>query len=146
HDGGRWVAALGGAPGARHEPAATRPGVGSRLRRRGPHAPGCFGVIAGGGPAGHVQPAIAIARALAARGHPVASIELVGSERGIETRLVPARGCALPPLPGRGFERRLSLRNLRSAGSLLVACGKAWRLLGRRRPRVVLSVGGYASV
>jgi UDP-N-acetylglucosamine--N-acetylmuramyl-(pentapeptide) pyrophosphoryl-undecaprenol N-acetylglucosamine transferase len=114
--------------------------------RRGRHAQGCFALIAGGGTAGHVQPAIAIARALAARGHPVASIELVGSERGIETRLVPAAGFELTTLPGRGFERRLSLRNLRSAVSLLVACGKAWRLLGRRRPRVVLSVGGYASV
>ncbi len=114
--------------------------------RRGRHAQGCFALIAGGGTAGHVQPAIAVARALADRGHQVASIELVGSERGLETRLVPAAGFELTTLPGRGFERRLSLRNLRSAVSLLVAFGKAWRLLGRRRPQVVLSVGGYASV
>ena len=92
------------------------------------------------------SPAIAIARALADRGHPPASIELVGSERGIETRLVPAAGFELTTLPGRGFERRLSLRNVRSAFSLLVAFGRAWRLVGRRKPRVVLSVGGYASV
>jgi UDP-N-acetylglucosamine--N-acetylmuramyl-(pentapeptide) pyrophosphoryl-undecaprenol N-acetylglucosamine transferase len=114
--------------------------------RRGRHAQGCFALIAGGGTAGHVQPAIAIARALADRGHPAASIEVVGSERGIETRLVPAAGFALTTLPGRGFERRLSLRNVRSAFALLVAFGRAWRLVGRRKPRVVVSVGGYASV
>jgi undecaprenyldiphospho-muramoylpentapeptide beta-N-acetylglucosaminyltransferase len=93
-----------------------------------------------------VQPAVAIARALVDRGHPRASIELVGSERGIETRLVPAAGFELTTLPGRGFERRPSLRNVRSAFSLLVAFGRAWRLVGRRKPRVVVSVGGYASV
>jgi UDP-N-acetylglucosamine--N-acetylmuramyl-(pentapeptide) pyrophosphoryl-undecaprenol N-acetylglucosamine transferase len=114
--------------------------------RRGRHAQDCFALIAGGGTAGHVQPAIAIARALADRGHAAASIELVGSERGIETRLVPAAGFELTTLPGRGFERRLSLRNVRSALALLVAFGRAWRLVGRRRPRVVVSVGGYASV
>lgn len=114
--------------------------------RRGRHAQGCFSLIAGGGTAGHVQPAIAVARALADRGHPVGSIELVGSERGIETRLVPAAGFELTTLPGRGLERRFSLRNVRSSFSLLVAFGRAWRLVGRRKPRVVLSVGGYASV
>jgi len=114
--------------------------------RRGRHVQGCFSLIAGGGTAGHVQPAVAIARALVDRGHPPASIQLVGSERGIETRLVPAAGFELTTLPGRGFERRLSLRNVRSALSLLVAFGRAWRLVGRRKPRVVVSVGGYASV
>jgi UDP-N-acetylglucosamine--N-acetylmuramyl-(pentapeptide) pyrophosphoryl-undecaprenol N-acetylglucosamine transferase len=114
--------------------------------RRGRHVQECFSLIAGGGTAGHVQPAVAVARALVARGHPRASIELVGSERGIEARLVPAAGFELTTLPGRGFERRLSLRNVRSAFSLLVAFGRAWRLVGRRKPRVVVSVGGYASV
>jgi UDP-N-acetylglucosamine--N-acetylmuramyl-(pentapeptide) pyrophosphoryl-undecaprenol N-acetylglucosamine transferase len=114
--------------------------------RRGRHAQGCFALIAGGGTAGHVQPAIAIARALVELGHRQASIELVGSERGIETRLVPVAGFDLTVLPGRGLERKLSLRTVRSALSLLVACGRAWRLIGRRKPRVVVSVGGYASV
>jgi undecaprenyldiphospho-muramoylpentapeptide beta-N-acetylglucosaminyltransferase len=113
---------------------------------RGRHAQDCYALIAGGGTAGHVLPAIAIARALVARGHSSASIEMVGSERGIEARLVPAAGFDLTLLPGRGIERRLSLRNVRSAFSLLVACARAWRLVGRKRPRVVVSVGGYASV
>lgn len=106
----------------------------------------CNALIAGGGTAGHVQPALAIARAFVARGHPPDSVHLVGSERGIEARLVPAAGFSVTLLPGRGFERRLSMREVRSAGALLVACGRAMRLLGELRPAVVVSVGGYASV
>lgn len=113
----------------------------------GRHTKGaCYALVAGGGTAGHVQPAIAIARALVARGHRVSSIEMVGSERGIESRLVPAAGFPLTLLPGRGFERRLSLQNVRSLVALVVAFGRAWRLVRRKRPRVVVSVGGYASV
>jgi UDP-N-acetylglucosamine:LPS N-acetylglucosamine transferase len=59
---------------------------------------------------------------------------------------VPAAGFAITLLPGRGLERRLSLQNVRSLGALLRAFGQAWRLVGRRRPRGVVSVGGYASV
>jgi|SoiMethySBSTD1v2_1073268.scaffolds.fasta_scaffold02985_14 UDP-N-acetylglucosamine--N-acetylmuramyl-(pentapeptide) pyrophosphoryl-undecaprenol N-acetylglucosamine transferase len=115
-------------------------------RAAGRHARRCFALVAGGGTAGHVQPAIAIARALVDAGHPRASVELVGSERGIETRLVPEAGFELTVLPGRGIQRKLSWQNVRSLASLLVALRRAWRLVGDRRPRVVVSVGGYASV
>jgi UDP-N-acetylglucosamine--N-acetylmuramyl-(pentapeptide) pyrophosphoryl-undecaprenol N-acetylglucosamine transferase len=110
------------------------------------HARRTFALIAGGGTAGHVQPAIAIARALVERGHRRPTIELVGSERGIESRLVPEAGFELTLLPGRGLQRRVSWQNVRSLWALLVACRRAWRLVGDRRPRVVVSVGGYASV
>jgi UDP-N-acetylglucosamine--N-acetylmuramyl-(pentapeptide) pyrophosphoryl-undecaprenol N-acetylglucosamine transferase len=118
-----------------------------RHSRTGPrHTRRCFALIAGGGTAGHVQPAIAIARALVDRGHKSSAIELVGSERGIESRLVPAAGFELTVLPGRGIERKLSWQNVRSLAALVVAFHRAWRLVGARRPQVVVSVGGYASV
>ena len=106
----------------------------------------CYALVAGGGTTGHVQPALAIARALVARGHKQSSIELVGSERGIEARLVPEAGFELTLLPGRGLQRKLSWQNVRSLGALAVAFGRSWRLVGKRRPKVVVSVGGYASV
>ena len=112
----------------------------------GRHTQRCYALIAGGGTAGHVQPALAIARALVERSHPQGSVELVGSERGIEARLVPEAGFELTLLPGRGLQRKLSLQNIRSLGALVVALWRAWRLVGRRRPAVVVSVGGYASV
>ncbi len=110
------------------------------------HSRRCFALIAGGGTAGHVQPAIAIAKALVDRGHKQSSVELVGSERGIEARLVPAAGFELTLLPGRGIQRKVSWQNVKSLAALVVAFWRAWRLVGNRRPRVVVSVGGYASV
>lgn len=114
--------------------------------RRGRHARRSFALVAGGGTAGHVQPAIAIARALVAGGRRQSAVEMVGSERGIETRLVPEAGFELTVLPGRGIERKLSWQNVRSLAALLVAFRRAWRLVGDRRPQAVVSVGGYASV
>jgi UDP-N-acetylglucosamine--N-acetylmuramyl-(pentapeptide) pyrophosphoryl-undecaprenol N-acetylglucosamine transferase len=105
-----------------------------------------FAVVTGGGTAGHVLPALAIADALVARGHDRSTIHYAGSERGIETRLVPPSGLAMTLLPGRGIQRRLTAANLAAVGGLLVAFWRAVRLLGRLRPAVVVAVGGYASV
>jgi undecaprenyldiphospho-muramoylpentapeptide beta-N-acetylglucosaminyltransferase len=107
-------------------------------------------LIAGGGTAGHVVPAIAIARALVERGHPAASIQFVGSRRGIEGRLVPEAGFAVTLLQGRGLARRLTpaniVANVGAVAGLLSAIVQAIVLVARRRPSVVVSVGGYASV
>lgn len=105
-----------------------------------------FAVIAGGGTGGHVIPAIAIAQALVARGHPPETIHFVGSRRGLEARLVPAAGFGVTLLPGRGVVRRLRWQNVGALLGLLKAVGSAVVLLFRLRPAVVISVGGYASV
>lgn len=105
-----------------------------------------FAVITGGGTGGHVVPAIAIGRALVARGHEPATVIFVGSQRGIETRLVPEAGFTLTMLPGRGIQRRLTLENLPAAAGMTRAVAQATALLRRERPRVVVSVGGYASL
>jgi undecaprenyldiphospho-muramoylpentapeptide beta-N-acetylglucosaminyltransferase len=109
-------------------------------------SPSTFAIVTGGGTAGHVNPALAIADALVAAGHPRATIHYVGSERGIEARLVPPTGYAMTLLPGRGIQRKLTLANLSAVAGLLVAGVKAVRLVGRLRPKVVIAVGGYASV
>jgi undecaprenyldiphospho-muramoylpentapeptide beta-N-acetylglucosaminyltransferase len=103
-------------------------------------------VIAGGGTAGHVLPAIAVGRALVRRGHLPASIHFVGSRRGIEGGLVADAGFPITVLPGRGVARRLTLANLAAVGGLVVAIGRATVLVARERPSVVLAVGGYASL
>jgi undecaprenyldiphospho-muramoylpentapeptide beta-N-acetylglucosaminyltransferase len=105
-----------------------------------------WAVIAGGGTGGHVVPAIAIGQALVERGHPVRSIHFVGSRRGMERRMVPDAGFAITLLPGRGIARRLTLDNVAAVCGLLAAGMRALVLLGRLRPSVVITVGGYASV
>jgi UDP-N-acetylmuramate--alanine ligase len=104
-----------------------------------------WAVIAGGGTAGHVLPAVAIGQALVRRGHSRQSIHFVGSSRGMEGRLVPDAGFSITLLPGRGIARRWTVDNLVAVGGLLAATLRALLLVGRLRPSVVIAVGGYAS-
>jgi UDP-N-acetylglucosamine--N-acetylmuramyl-(pentapeptide) pyrophosphoryl-undecaprenol N-acetylglucosamine transferase len=112
------------------------------VRRRQP----VWAVIGGGGTAGHVVPAIAIGEAFVERGHPKASLLFLGSRRGMEGRMIPEAGFEVTLLPGRGLARRFALQNVAAAFGLLVAMMRAVVLVRRSRPRVVVTVGGYASV
>lgn len=110
--------------------------------------PGAFAVVTGGGTAGHVLPALAVADALVAAGHDPATIHYVGCTRGIETELLPPT-----PYPHHffdvvGFQRSLSRvrTNAEFGPKLARARAGAIRLLREIRPRVVVSVGGYASM
>lgn len=103
-------------------------------------------VIAGGGTAGHVQPALAIAEALVDAGCPREQVQFVGSKRGIETKLVPEAKFQLTVLPGRGIARRFSPANIGAVWGLFRATFSAFGLVRRFRPAVVVSVGGYAAV
>lgn len=105
-----------------------------------------WAVIAGGGTAGHVSPGLAVAEALVDRGVPRDAIEWIGSRRGLETTLVPDAGIALTALPGRGIQRRLAPANIAAVGGLLFAIARTIVGFARRRPAVVLALGGYASV
>ena len=109
-----------------------------------------YALVAGGGTAGHLQPALAIAEALVVAGHDRGTIEFVGSERGQDAQTLAGRGFPVTLLPGRGIVRSLTprdlVRNVGSAGELVVAAVRAVRLVGRARPRVVVAVGGYASL
>ena len=67
-----------------------------------------FALVAGGGTAGHLQPALAIAEALVARGHDRATIEFVGSERGQDADMLAGRGFPVTLLPGPGHRAAAS--------------------------------------
>jgi UDP-N-acetylglucosamine:LPS N-acetylglucosamine transferase len=105
-----------------------------------------YAVIAGGGTGGHVVPALAVARALVERGHAASSIHFVGSRRGVEGTLVREAGFGITLLPGRGIARRLTVANIGAVLGLAAAAVLGFVEVVRRRPAVVVSVGGYASV
>jgi UDP-N-acetylglucosamine--N-acetylmuramyl-(pentapeptide) pyrophosphoryl-undecaprenol N-acetylglucosamine transferase len=113
----------------------------------GATAPGApFAIVTGGGTSGHVLPALAVAEGLVARGHHPSTIHYWGCERGIETRLVPAT-----PFPHRffdvvGFQRSLSRRNLGFVPKMWRARREAIDAFTVDPPKVVVSVGGYASM
>jgi UDP-N-acetylglucosamine--N-acetylmuramyl-(pentapeptide) pyrophosphoryl-undecaprenol N-acetylglucosamine transferase len=105
-------------------------------------------VITGGGTGGHVFPMQAIAESLRQRGLDASEVRYVGSRRGQERTLL-VGDSALTLLPGRGIRRswRVSdlVANVGSMVGLVVAVVLAQSLIARRRPSVVVSVGGYAS-
>lgn len=103
-------------------------------------------LIAGGGTGGHVYPGLTIADALVQHGRQRSSIHWLGSRIGVETDLVPAAGYSLTTLPGRGLNgRRIDLANLKAAFGLIRAAVAGAAEVRRRRPAVVLSLGGYAA-
>lgn len=105
-----------------------------------------FAVVTGGGTAGHVLPALAVADALVAGGHDPGTIRYIGAKRGVETRLLPSTPYPHEFLDVVGLQRRIDRANLGFAPKMLRATRAATRLLRQWRPRVVVSVGGYASV
>ena len=104
-----------------------------------------FAVVTGGGTSGHVLPALAIADALVAGGHDRSSIHYVGTQRGVETRLLPPTGYPHTFLDVVGLQRSLNRRNLTFLPKLFGAVRVAAKLLRDLQPEVVVNVGGYGS-
>lgn len=98
-------------------------------------------LIAAGGTAGHVVPALAVAGALRAA---EAEVVFVGGERA-ETRLVPEAGYTLRAIRVSPLPRRAPLRALGAAVVDAQALGSAWRLIGELGPDAVLGAGGYVA-
>jgi UDP-N-acetylglucosamine--N-acetylmuramyl-(pentapeptide) pyrophosphoryl-undecaprenol N-acetylglucosamine transferase len=98
-------------------------------------------VIAAGGTAGHVVPALAVADALRAEG---CEVTFVGGERA-EAQLVPAAGYALRPIRVRGLSRTNPLEAARAAAMAGGAVFAARRILRDLRPAAVLGAGGYVA-
>src|SRR5882672_9607543 len=99
-------------------------------------------LIAAGGTVGHVAPSLAVAEALRARG---VEVTFAGSPDRVEARLVPERGYAFDAFSVAGFPRRPSLQLLRALALAVASPLACLRILGRRRPDVVLGGGGYVA-
>lgn len=102
-------------------------------------------LVAGGGTAGHLVPGLALAAALVERGMPADAIHFVGSDRGVEAEMVPAAGFTLDELPGRGVPRRPGVAMAKAGLSLLGGTRRGVAIVRRRRPEVVVSLGGHAA-
>src|SRR5690606_29613338 len=101
-------------------------------------------VLAGGGTGGHLFPGLAVIEELLRRR---SSIEVlyVGTERGIEARVIPARGERLELLDVTPLKGQSKLKLLKSVGLLPRAMGQAAGIVRSFKPDLVIGVGGYAS-
>jgi UDP-N-acetylglucosamine--N-acetylmuramyl-(pentapeptide) pyrophosphoryl-undecaprenol N-acetylglucosamine transferase len=98
-------------------------------------------VIAAGGTAGHVVPALAVAEALRADG---AEVSFIGGERA-EAQLVPAAGFALHSIAVEGMSRSNPLRAIRALARAAAALPRARALLGELGAEAVMGGGGYVA-
>jgi UDP-N-acetylglucosamine--N-acetylmuramyl-(pentapeptide) pyrophosphoryl-undecaprenol N-acetylglucosamine transferase len=101
-------------------------------------------VLAGGGSAGHVSPLLALADRLVGD-DPGTEIVALGTETGIEARLVPARGYRLHPVPKVPLPRRPSLNLVRLPVNLRRAVREARRAIDDLGAEVVVGFGGYVA-
>ena len=102
-------------------------------------------VLAAGGTAGHIEPALNLADALL-RIDPATSIIVIGGERGLETSLVPARGYAIATVRSAPMPRRPSLDLVHVVPGAWRATQEAARLLDGFRADIVVGFGGYAAL
>jgi UDP-N-acetylglucosamine--N-acetylmuramyl-(pentapeptide) pyrophosphoryl-undecaprenol N-acetylglucosamine transferase len=101
-------------------------------------------LIAGGGTGGHLYPGIAVARELLAQ-VPGTVVSFVGTANGIEARVVPREGFELDVIRSAGLKGKSLQSAIRGVALLPFSALDAWRVLSRRRPSVVVGVGGYSS-
>lgn len=105
-------------------------------------------LFAGGGTAGHINPALAVAQYVAKK-HPEAKISYIGKKGGMEERLVAASGFDFYGIDVAGFQRKLTVknifRNISAAEKALTSSSRSKKLLKKLAPDVVVGTGGYVS-
>jgi UDP-N-acetylglucosamine--N-acetylmuramyl-(pentapeptide) pyrophosphoryl-undecaprenol N-acetylglucosamine transferase len=102
-------------------------------------------LLAGGGTGGHLFPAIAVAEQLK-REDPQCEVLFVGTERGLEARMLPELGWQLETIDMSGWAGLGILDRLKVIGKLLKSFRQSKKILQQFSPDIVVGVGGYASV
>ena len=105
-------------------------------------------LITGGGTGGHINPALAIASIIKEH-EPDSQFLFAGTPFGMEARLIPEAGYDFAPIKVRGFQRKISLenikRNAQAAAYLVTALPRAKQIIKEFKPDVVIGTGGYVS-
>ncbi len=105
-------------------------------------------LFAGGGTAGHINPALAIAGYIKER-HPDAKISYIGTAEKLEARLVPEKGYDFYTIDVAGFQRRISVknigRNIVAIKKMFVSSSDSKKLIKKLNPDIVIGTGGYVS-
>lgn len=99
-------------------------------------------IVSGGGTAGHIYPALAVADCLSKSG---VEVLFVGATGKMEMERVPANGYKIIGLPITGIQRRLTLKNLAVPFKMLKSTAMAKKIIRDFAPDVVAGFGGYAS-
>jgi UDP-N-acetylglucosamine--N-acetylmuramyl-(pentapeptide) pyrophosphoryl-undecaprenol N-acetylglucosamine transferase len=99
-------------------------------------------IVSGGGTGGHIYPALTLIRTIQKQ---IKSVEIlyVGTKVGLEADIIPKEGISFTTIDIRGFERKLSLKNVQTVGKAMYGVMKAQRIVRHFHPDVVVGTGGY---
>jgi len=101
-------------------------------------------LFAGGGTAGHINPAVAIANYIKEK-EPDSEFLFIGSENGMEGTLVPKVGYDIKFIKIHGFSRKLSLRNVKTVMEIFGGIRKTKKIIKHFKPQIVVGTGGYVT-
>lgn len=99
-------------------------------------------ILSGGGTGGHIYPAVSIAKEIKNR-YKDAEILFIGTERGLESSIVPKEGFDLFKIKVRGFERKLSFGNIAAVKESFASLFRVSKKIREFRPDIVIGTGGY---
>ncbi len=105
-------------------------------------------LLAGGGTAGHVNPALAIAEIIKEK-HPDTQFCFAGTPDGLEASIIPKEGYDFKPIKLKGFQRKITLenvkRNIKAASYLALSGHRSKQIIKEFNPDIVIGTGGYVS-
>jgi UDP-N-acetylglucosamine--N-acetylmuramyl-(pentapeptide) pyrophosphoryl-undecaprenol N-acetylglucosamine transferase len=105
-------------------------------------------LFAGGGTAGHVNPALAIAEIIKEK-HPDAQFLFAGTPFGIEAKLIENAGYDFAPIKVKGFQRKINIKNVaknfQALYYLMLSSPRARQIINQFKPDLVIGTGGYVS-
>lgn len=100
--------------------------------------------MTGGGTGGHIYPALAIAKGMVSA-DPKTEILYVGTDTGMEAKLVPDAGLEFASVPGQGLPRKISVETLKVGVKSVKALWETKQILKKFKPDLVVGTGGYVS-
>lgn len=101
-------------------------------------------LVSGGGTGGHIYPALSVIERLKKVDSDL-TVLYVGTERGLENKIVPAAGIEFKTIKIQGFKRSLSMENIKTVSLFLKSIKDAKKIIKDFKPDVVLGTGGYVS-
>jgi UDP-N-acetylglucosamine--N-acetylmuramyl-(pentapeptide) pyrophosphoryl-undecaprenol N-acetylglucosamine transferase len=101
-------------------------------------------IISGGGTGGHIYPGISLAYEIKDRDIKN-DILFVGTERGMESKLIPWEGFKIIKIKARGIQRKICFENLTAIVIFLISLFQSYKIIKKYKPNIVIGTGGYVS-
>jgi len=101
-------------------------------------------IISGGGTGGHIYPGISLAYEIKDRDINN-DILFLGTERGMESKLIPREGFKIIKIKARGIKRKICFENLTAIFTFLISLFQSYKIIKKYKPDIVIGTGGYVS-